>query len=62
MIVKRKLEGIPWRLKILRKFNQVIKQWNLSNPTHQGTREMCQIVQDIRILRFYLLSRNTLGP
>jgi hypothetical protein len=21
---------------------------NLSNPTHQGTREMCQIVQDVR--------------
>ena len=62
MTVKRKLEGIPWWLKILRKFNQLIKQWNLSNPTHQGTREMCQIVQDVRILRFYLLSRNTLGP
>ena len=28
-------------------------QWNLSNPTHQGTREMCPIVQDVRILRFY---------
>ena len=27
-------------------------QWNLSNPTHQGAREMCQIVQDIGILRF----------
>ena len=22
-------------------------QWNLSNPTHQGTREMCRIVQDV---------------
>jgi hypothetical protein len=29
-------------------------QWNLSNPTHQGTREMHRIVQDVRILRFYL--------
>ena len=32
-------------------------QWSLSNPTHQGTREMCQIVQD-----FILVNRNTLGP
>ena len=29
-------------------------QWNLSNPTHQGTWEMCQIVQVVGILRFYL--------
>ena len=29
-------------------------QWNLSNPTHQGTREMCQTVQDVGILKFYL--------
>jgi hypothetical protein len=28
-------------------------QWNLSNLTHQGTRKMCQIVQDAGILRFY---------
>ena len=28
-------------------------QWDLSNPTHQGTREMCRIVQDVGILRFY---------
>jgi hypothetical protein len=27
-------------------------QWNLSNPTYQGTGEMCQIVQDVRILMF----------
>jgi hypothetical protein len=26
-------------------------QWNLSNPTHQGTREMCRIVQDVGIPR-----------
>jgi hypothetical protein len=26
--------------------------WNLSNPTHQGSREMCRIVQDVRIFRF----------
>jgi hypothetical protein len=37
-------------------------QWNLSNPTHQGTREMCQIVQDDGIFRFNLVNRNTLGP
>jgi len=28
-------------------------QWNLSNPTHQGTGEMCRIVQDVGILVFY---------
>jgi hypothetical protein len=28
-------------------------QWNLSNLTHQGTGEMCWIVQDVGILRFY---------
>jgi hypothetical protein len=22
-------------------------QWTLSNPTHQGTMEMCRIVQDV---------------
>jgi hypothetical protein len=27
-------------------------QWNLSNPTHQGTREMCRIAQDVGKLRF----------
>ena len=31
--------------------------WNLSNPVHQGTREVCRIVQDVRIL----VNRNTLG-
>ena len=25
----------------------LLVQWNLSNPTHQGTRGMCQIVQDV---------------
>ena len=35
-------------------------QWNLSNPTHQGTREMCQIVQDVGKLRVFLVnSRKT---
>jgi hypothetical protein len=29
-------------------------QCNLSNPTHQVTREMCRIVQDVGLLRFYL--------
>ena len=33
-------------------------QWNLSNATHQGTREMCQIVQDVRTC----LMRPTKGP
>ena len=33
--------------------SQRFVQWNLSNPTHKGTREMCQIVQDVGILRFY---------
>jgi hypothetical protein len=33
------------------KTNIYLKQWNLSNPTHQGTREMCRIVQDVGILR-----------
>jgi hypothetical protein len=28
-------------------------QWNLSNPKHQGTSEMCRIGQDVGILRFY---------
>ena len=28
-------------------------QWKRSNPKHQGTREICRIVQDVGILRFY---------
>ena len=28
-------------------------QWNMSNPTHQGTTDMCQIVQDDGIVRSY---------
>jgi hypothetical protein len=31
---------------------------NLSNPTHQGTREVCRIVQDVRTS----LIRHTKGP
>ena len=31
----------------------MILQWNLFNPTHQWTRKMCGIVQDVGILRFY---------
>jgi hypothetical protein len=31
---------------------------NLSNPTHQGTREMCRIVHDVRTC----LTRHTKGP
>ena len=30
-------------------------QWNLSNPTHQETREMCRIVPDVGKLGFYFL-------
>ena len=30
-------------------------QWNLSNPTHEGTEEMCRIVQDVGMLRFILV-------
>jgi hypothetical protein len=28
-----------------------VVQWNLSNPTHQGTKEMCRIVQNAGKLR-----------
>ena len=31
---------------------QMYIQWNLSNLTHQGTRERCQIAQDVGKLRF----------
>jgi hypothetical protein len=35
-------------------------QWNLSiNPTHQGTREMCRIVQYVEYSGFILVNRNT---
>ena len=37
-------------------------QWNLSDPTRQEAREMCRILQDVRILRFNLVNINTLGP
>jgi hypothetical protein len=33
-------------------------QWNLSNPTHQRTVEMCRLVQDVRTC----LIRHTKGP
>jgi hypothetical protein len=33
-------------------------QWNLSDPTRQEAREMCRIVQDVRILRFNLVNIN----
>jgi hypothetical protein len=36
-------------------------QWNLSNLTHQRTKEMCQIVQDVGILRFYYSSQKYFG-
>ena len=28
-------------------------QWNLSNLTHQATREINRMVQDVGIIRFY---------
>jgi hypothetical protein len=31
----------------------ILVEWNLSNPIHQDTREMCRIAQDVGILRFY---------
>jgi hypothetical protein len=34
-------------------------QWNMCNLTHQGTTEICRIVQDVG---FILVNRNTLGP
>jgi hypothetical protein len=33
--------------------NELDIQWSMSNPTYKGTREMCRIVQDVGILRFY---------
>ena len=33
-------------------------QGNLSNPSHQGIREMCRIIQDVRILMFYFRTIN----
>jgi hypothetical protein len=36
-------------------------QWNLSNQTHQGTGEMCQIVQDVGILRLNISKQNYFG-
>ena len=36
-------------------------QWNLSNPTHQETNEMCRIVQDVGILRFYFSKQKYFG-
>ena len=33
-------------------FSIIHIQWNLSNPTHQGTKEMCRMVQGVGKLRF----------
>jgi hypothetical protein len=38
---------------------RIVVPWNLSNPTHQGTREMCRIVQDVGILNFIYVNRTT---
>jgi len=45
--------GISWQ-------EHLVVQWNLSNPTCLGTREMCRIVQDVGILSYILVNRNTL--
>jgi hypothetical protein len=37
---------VPWYIRLDRFWHHV--QSNLSNLTHQGTREMCQIVHDVR--------------
>ena len=31
------------------------RHWNLSNPIHQGTREMCRSVQDVVTLRLRIV-------
>jgi hypothetical protein len=47
------------KFEILTNHLYLLVQWNLSNPTHQGTREMCRIVQDVVKLRFsFLVNRN----
>ena len=33
--------------------NRQHRQWNLSNPKHQGTRELCRIGHDVGKLRLY---------
>ena len=45
----------------LMKADCYIIQWNLSNPTYQGTREMFQNVQDVGILGFYVSQQKYLG-
>ena len=51
--------GLPRQLSPLTLPKKGDIQWNLSNPTHQGNREMCQIVQDVAILRFNLANTYT---
>ena len=41
--------------------NELDIQWSMSNPTHKGTREMCRIVQDVGILRFYFSKQKYFG-
>ena len=36
-------------------------QWNLFNPTHQGIREICRIVQDVGLLRFLFSKQKYFG-
>jgi hypothetical protein len=33
----------------------LLLQWNLSNPTHQGTREMCRMSQDVGKLGYQIV-------
>ena len=41
--------------------NELDIQWSMSNPTYKGTREMCRIVQDVGILRFYFSKQKYFG-
>jgi hypothetical protein len=41
-------------VKWLNRYQYIYIQWNLFNPTHQGTREMYRILQDVGILKFSL--------
>jgi hypothetical protein len=37
-------------------------QWSLSNPTQPGTREMCQIVQDVGIPQALVSFKKYMSP
>ena len=52
-----KFSGCCWYSSMTTLYGMLL-QWNLSNPTNQETKEMCQILQVVGIL----INRNTLGP